>query len=535
MRVWEWGGFTRRQGTRPFGVGLAALVFALSAGVAHAVFGSLTFVDLDRDGVAGVNGLDGAAGVAASPDGAHVYATGAADSAVATFSRDPATGALSFVEQDQDGMGPVNGIANALDVAVSPNGAHAYVVGPADNAVATFSRNGATGGLTWVELDQDGVLGVNGLASAARVAVSPNGAHVYVTGQSDDAVVTFSRNTVTGRLSFVEFDTDGGGVDGLNAALEVAVSPDGANVYVTGLDDDGIATFSRNTANGMLSFVEVDKDGIAGVDGLNAPGGIAVSPDGGHVYVTGAADHAVVTFSRNPSSGALSFVELDRDGVDGVDGLMGARNVAVAPDGAHVYVTGSFGSFGGAVATFSRDPTTGALSFQEADKEGVDGVDGLAGAGFVAPSPDGTHVYATGFQDDAVVTFAREGPPAVGGPASRAVSFDASKAKKGKEAGKRPLLAVKKGKKARFAGDVSAPEDVTGCESNQTVDLQRKKPKQATFTTFEQLQTDGVGSFSTKKKIKKTFEYRAVLGSTGACTDATSGTEKVKAKRNKKK
>jgi hypothetical protein len=119
--------------------------------------------------------------------------------------------------------------------------------------------------------------------------------------------------------------------------------------------------------------------------------------------------------------------------------------------------------------------------------------------------------------------------------ASRTISFDATKVKKKKAAGKEPLLAVKKGKKAQFSGDVSAPQNVGGCEANQTVELQRKKPSQATFTTFDQLQTDAAGNFSTKKKIKKTFEWRAVLGETQACENAESGSEKVKAKKKKKK
>jgi 6-phosphogluconolactonase (cycloisomerase 2 family) len=522
---------------RVVGIALAALVLAMSAGVAHAVFGSLTFVEQDRDGVGGVDGLDAADGVAASPDGAHVYVTGFEDDAVATFSRDPATGALTFVEQDKDGVGGVDGLDGAHSVAASPDGAHVYVTGQADDAVATFSRNPSTGALTFVEQERDGVGGVDGLDAARGVAASPDGAHVYVTGAEDDAVATFSRDPATGALTFVEQDKDGvGGVDGLDGAAGVTASPDGAHVYVAGGIDDAVATFSRDASTGALSFVEQDKDGVGGVDGLDGAIGVAASPDGAHVYAAGELDDAVATFSRDPATGALSFVEQDKDGVGGVDGLDAALGVTASPDGAHVYVTGAEDD---AVATFSRDPATGALTFVEQAKDGVGGVDGLAGANGVTASPDGAHVYVTGFFDDAVATFAREGPPAVGeGPSAvptpRTVSFDATKAKNGKKAGKALLLAVRKGGRVRFSGDVSAPQDVAGCESNQTVELQRKKPKQATFTTFDQLQTDAPGNFSTKKKIKKTFQYRAILGQTAACGDATSNSEKVKAKKKKK-
>ncbi len=46
----------------------------------------------------GVDGLDGTSGVAVSPDGKHVYATGYVDDGLAVFGRDAATSALSFLE-----------------------------------------------------------------------------------------------------------------------------------------------------------------------------------------------------------------------------------------------------------------------------------------------------------------------------------------------------------------------------------------------------------------------------------------------------
>ena len=50
----------------------------------------------------------GASGVTVSPDGKYVYAIGASDDAVAVFSRDSATGKLTFVEVQKDGVGTLN-------------------------------------------------------------------------------------------------------------------------------------------------------------------------------------------------------------------------------------------------------------------------------------------------------------------------------------------------------------------------------------------------------------------------------------------
>jgi DNA-binding beta-propeller fold protein YncE len=175
-----------------------------------------------------------------------------------------------------------------------------------DDAAATFSRNAMTGALSFVEVDKDGDGGVvDGLDSASGAAVSPDGAHVYVAGGNDDAVATFTRNTMTGALSFVEVDKDGDGgvVDGLDNSTATAVSPDGAHVYVASLGDDAVATFSRNAMTGALSFVEVDKDGDgAVVDGLDGAIATNVSRDGAHVYVAGDTDDAIATFSREGMS-----------------------------------------------------------------------------------------------------------------------------------------------------------------------------------------------------------------------------------------
>jgi hypothetical protein len=82
---------------------------------------------------------------------------------------------------------------------------------------------------------------------------------------------------------------------------------------------------------------------------------------------------------------------------------------------------------------------------------------------------------------------------------------------------------------------VSAPQDVAGCESNQTVQLQRKKPKKGSFAILAQVQTNAAGSFSTKRRIKKSYVYRAFIAETLACDAATSASKKVKLKRNSKR
>lgn len=501
------------------GLATLAATLALSA-TAEAAPGSLTFLAQYKNGVGGVAGIDAAFDVAISPDGLNAYAVGSSSNSVVTFTRNPATGALTFLEQDVDGTGGVDGIAGARGVAVSPDGGSVYVTGWLDGAVATFTRNPTTGALTFLEQDKDGSGGVDGIAGAWGVAATNSS--VYVTGDLDHAVAAFSRNPGTGALSFVEMEKDGsGGVDGIGNPTGVAVSPDGASVYATGCLDSSVVTFTRNPTTSALTFLEQRKEGVGGVTGIACARGVAVAPDGGNVYAVGESSDAVATFTRNTTTGSLSFGAALVDGGGGVDGLNGVRDVATSPDGGSVYTVSTID---GAVASFNRG-AGGALTYLEQDKDGVDGVDGLTYTVGVTVAPGSANVYTASEGDDSVVAFTREPtpvtPPPPAEPATRSVSLRASKKK------------VKKGKKVKLSGALSSA--LASCISGQDVELQRKKKKAKSFKPLKTLTTTGDGGFGIALKVKKTAKYQVVVAASTTCKAATSPGANVKVKKKKKK
>src|SRR5262245_58358981 len=75
-------------------------------------------------------------------------------------------------------------IGGARDVAISPDGRFAYVIGINDDSLVTFSRNPANGALTRVACVSQ--LGFNGCAPGGPlnqptdVEISPDGKQVYV-------------------------------------------------------------------------------------------------------------------------------------------------------------------------------------------------------------------------------------------------------------------------------------------------------------------------------------------------------------------
>jgi 6-phosphogluconolactonase (cycloisomerase 2 family) len=409
--------------------------------VRDAATGQLTYVEViktkETDGSGNlIDGLDSVNSLAVSPDGKHLYAVDHDDHTLLLFTRDANTGKLTYVEMLKDGGtdgsgNPIDGLNRATWITVSPYGKHVYTASDGDNAVAVFSREAATGKLTYVELLKDGGTdgsgnAIDGLDDAYSVTVSPDGKHVYIAGKSDDAVAMFTRDATTGKLTFVEMLKDGGtdgsgnAINGLDGANSVMVSPDGEHVYAASAGDDAVVVFTRDAVTGKLTFVETLLNGATDgsgnvIDGLNEAVFITVSPDGNHVYVAGRSDDAVAVFTRETSTGRLTYVEKLKDGAtDGagnaIDDLNAPRSVMVSPDGKHVYAAAYDDD---AATVFTRDGSTGKLTYVETLKDnGFDGSgtmwNGLDYANSVTVSPDGKYVYAVGLDDDAVVTFARD-------------------------------------------------------------------------------------------------------------------------------
>ncbi|MCA1481758.1 beta-propeller fold lactonase family protein, partial [Bradyrhizobium sp. NBAIM08] len=131
--------------------------------------------------------------------------------------------------------------------------------------------------------------------------------NVYAASNGDDAVAVFTRTVATGALNFVEVEIDGvNSVGGITSASSVEVSPDGAHVYVSGVGADAVAVFSRGAngaltysehvsdgSTGALQFIQVLVDGASGVTGLNGVIDVTISPDGKHVYTAAVTSNAV--------------------------------------------------------------------------------------------------------------------------------------------------------------------------------------------------------------------------------------------------
>jgi WD40 repeat protein len=374
--------------------------------VAHDVATGETLWASLYDGPA--NDLDVALAVAVSPDGSKVYVTGYSSGGVtasdyATIAYDALTGSTIWVERYNGG----DDGDMAFSVAVSPDGTKVFVTGESygdstGNDYATIAYDAATGASIWTQrYNGPG----NGTDDAFSLVMSPSGAMVFVTGTSwatstgfDYATIAY--DAVNGAPRWVRRYTGAG--NGSDFGQAIAVRPDGTTVFVTGYSSGGVtvddyATMAYDVATGRAIWVRRYNGPKNSYDDAYS---LAVSPDGAKVFVTGRSkgrstlyDYATIAYDA--STGV-------RDWLQRYDGPVGSSDIAEAvgtsSDGTAVYVTGS--SWGGPMATdyatVAYDPATGSTLW-------VSRLNGIGNdydqASSLATTPDGTAVLVTGLSE----------------------------------------------------------------------------------------------------------------------------------------
>ncbi|MBF8186824.1 S8 family serine peptidase [Nonomuraea sp. K274] len=309
------------------------------------------------------NAVDHANALAVAPDGKSVYVTGFESLGVGgkddyfTIAYDAETGRQSWLTHFD---GPGAGTDDPRAIKVGPDGSKVFVTGQSRGVGTgltdwgTVAYDAATGEQLWTAM-HNGTS--NGIDISTQITPGADGKAIYVSGTEGNTgtgtdLTTIAYDTATGtELWTGRYDGPAHKTDTVRGS---ALAPDGGRLYVIGNTEGAgtqadYTTVAYDTATGRQLWAGRHNGPLNGMD---IPKDVAVTPDGGRVVVTG---QSVVDAGVDFSGAFSDFVTIAYDAASGqqvwlgqYDGPIGGSDdayalaVDTAPDvGTRIFVTGS--------------------------------------------------------------------------------------------------------------------------------------------------------------------------------------------------
>lgn len=266
---------------------------------------------------------------------------------------------------------------------------------------ATIAYDAATGAQLW-----------SAHYFGSHIGVSPDGTKVFVTNEiSYPGQNNFQTNALDAATGSLRWQSLYGPVNGVTGTTGLAVSPDGSTVVVTGgsygpdLYNDYV-TLAYDATTGSQRWAAQYNNPNKGGD---TPYGVAISPDSSRVFVTGCqgsidscVDGDYLTIAYDISAGNQLWLSTYNGPVNGIDT---AYADAISPDGSLLFVTGTSNQTGGFDAvTIAYDTATGSQRWLAAYRAGS-GREGTACC--LAVSADGSRLIVAGadFSQNADIAY----------------------------------------------------------------------------------------------------------------------------------
>ena len=293
----------------------------------------------DDGGEGGFGGLGTIGG--GQTAGVVVYVTNSGSNDVSGYTINPSGGLTAIAGS------PFEDVPAPSAIAVSSNGFFAYVANSQRNRVTAY-RVGTNGAVLLGPSTADALNPASVGTGPRALAVSPNSKFLYVANSGSNNVTVFRIGAV-GALTPVPQTTghsnpiDAGGL----SPIALAISPASRFLYVANSTSNAITAFQAETS-GLLTQVSPAGPGTNPVStNVTGPTALAMSSTGQVLYVTNGTSNTVTAF-RIESSGLLTLISPTGSNPVSTRGTT-PNDIAVAPDGAHLYIANG----GGNVAAFT--------------------------------------------------------------------------------------------------------------------------------------------------------------------------------------
>ncbi len=254
--------------------------------------------------------------VSNSSSSRYVYAAIPSASQIIAYREDPNSGILTALTTSPVAAGPT-----VQSLAMSPSGKYLYAANSGEGDVSQFTIS-SSGTLT-----ESGSRVKVGAPTPTILAIDAAGTFLYVGNAGSNSVSVFSIDSGSGSLSPVPNSPFPVGLSPLNLKVTSA-----GFLYITGLgptlSGGTIEVWSVSSiSTGALTFVNTFQSGTN-------PNGLAISPDGSHLYTANTADNSISEFSIG-SDGNLTALNGSPIG----ESYNAPLSVAVESSGKFLYVT----------------------------------------------------------------------------------------------------------------------------------------------------------------------------------------------------
>ena len=342
------------------------------------LWSSLSWADDTNTVIATIGVGDTPAGIAVTPDSLFAYVANNNNAGI----------------PNGDSVSVLNLTHNTLQQTIhdtSFNEPYTVTINAAGTKAYVTNSNAAT--VTIIDIATNRVTGtIGGFDGPSGLVITPDGNHAYVNNYGGP--ILGSGNGTTVRV--VDLNANaivGSAITVGQAPAALAITPDGAYVYVVSYVDGGLGT-------GTVSIIKTSDNSVHAnaITGLSGPFAIAITPNGAYAYVTNFGSN-----NFSPVGTTVSVINLSLNAiVDTITLGIQPAGIAITPDGSFAYVSNYSTLYNGAGFTdlTSSQGTVDIINIQtNTTISPIVGGIGFA-PGAVAISPNGQFAYVSNFSSN---------------------------------------------------------------------------------------------------------------------------------------